>query len=89
MRVRFPSDPPVYDGGNLLVRFAVEVDGTTLACAISAEALEDHFGAASPLETALLDAFGRGRARIEAVCRQALKESGGAAVVLHSGTFRL
>jgi hypothetical protein len=89
MHITFSDDAPVFDGANLTVRFAARVDGEPVSCAISAEALEDHFGARSPLEDELLRAFARGRARIRSVCAEALDQNDGAAVVLHSGLFRV
>lgn len=88
VRVSFPDEPPVFDGGNMLMRFVVELDGEGVVCAITAEALEDHFGAQSALEAALRDAFGQGRDRIHAACAEAIRETGGS-VVLHSGRFRV
>jgi hypothetical protein len=88
MKVHFPDDPPIYDGANLVLRFLAEVDGSPVVCEITAEALEDHFGAKSTLEATLLDAFEKGRTRIHTVCVSALAESGGAPVALHSGLFR-
>jgi hypothetical protein len=73
----------------MVVRFTAEVDGVPLACAISAEALEDHFGAPSTLEAELLAAFEAGRERILAVCTHVLQENGGAAAILRSGLFRV
>ncbi|HVE07971.1 MAG TPA: DUF1488 domain-containing protein [Paraburkholderia sp.] len=89
MHITFSDEAPVFDGANLAVRFAAQVDGETVDCAISAEALEDHFGARSPLEEDLLRAFRRGRARIRSVCAEALDQNRGAAVLLHSGLFRV
>jgi hypothetical protein len=89
MQVHFPDDEPTYDGANFAVRFVAEVDGSPVVCVITAEALEDHFGAESVLEGALIDAFKKGRKRIHSVCVQALTECGGAPVVLHSGLFRV
>ena len=89
MQVHFPDEPPVFDGANVVLRFLAEVDGTPMVCEITAEALEDHFGAESTLEASLRDAFERGRTRIHTVCVSALAESGGAPVVLHSGLFRV
>jgi hypothetical protein len=89
MRIAFPDDKPDFDGANLTVQFAACVDGKPVVCAITAEALEDHFGAASALEAALLAAFDKGRNRIRSVCTQALDGNGGQAVVLHSGLFRV
>jgi len=88
VHVRFPDESPVFDGANMLMRFIVELDGEPVVCAITAEALEDHFGADSALEEALRGAFERGRARICSACTEAIRETGGS-VVLHSGRFRV
>lgn len=88
LRVTFPDESPVFDGANMLMRFVVELDGEPVVCAITAEALEDHFGAESALEAALRDAFERGRERICTACTDAIRETGGS-VVLHSGRFRV
>ena len=45
MEIRFPADAPAYRDSNLTVVFRALVDGETVPCAISVEALEDHFGA--------------------------------------------
>ncbi|HEY3537031.1 MAG TPA: DUF1488 family protein, partial [Trinickia sp.] len=45
MRIDYPDEEPVFDGAQMVVRFAAVVDGVELACAVTAEALEDHFGA--------------------------------------------
>lgn len=89
MDVTFQEDAPVFDGAQMVVRFIALVDGVQLSCAITAEALEDHFGARSTLEAELLRAFAEGRERIHDVCKQALEESRGAAVILRSGLFRI
>ena len=89
MNVTFEEDAPVFDGAQMVVRFVALVNGVALSCAITAEALEDHFGARSTLEAELLRAFADGRERIHEVCKRAVKDSGGAAVVLRSGLFRI
>jgi hypothetical protein len=61
MHITFPDDQPVFDGANLTVRSTARVDGEPVECAITAEALEDHFGAHSALESALMAAFDNGR----------------------------
>lgn len=61
-RVTLADAPPQFDGAALQLRFFVDVDGRRESCAITVEALEDHFGARSPLEADLRDAFERGRA---------------------------
>lgn len=89
MHITFPEQQPVFDGSSLSVRFMARVDGEPVVCAITAEALEDHFGADSALETALIAAFEQGRGRIRSVCAEALDQSEGSGVVLHSGLFRV
>jgi hypothetical protein len=89
MTITFPDETPVFDGANLTVQFTAAVDGEPVACFITAEALQDHFGADSSLEDALLDAFARGRARIRSVCAEALDHNRGESVVLRSGLFRV
>jgi hypothetical protein len=89
VRVTFPDGDPVFDGENYEVRFLAQVDDTRVECAITAEALEDHFGASSALEGPLLEAFAQGRDRIEAICAQALERNDGQPVILHSGVVRM
>ena len=89
MQITFSDDKPAFDGANLTVRFLARVDGESVVCAITAEALEDHFGADSALETALMSAFDHGRNRIRSVCAEALDQNQGESVVLHSGLFRV
>ncbi|UEP32440.1 MULTISPECIES: DUF1488 domain-containing protein [unclassified Burkholderia] len=86
--VKLTDAPPEFDGAVLQMRFVVEVDGKPQICAITVEALEDHFGASSALEADLRDAFERGRARIEAACADVLADGKGGAE-LHSGYFRV
>jgi hypothetical protein len=89
MHITFSNDAPSFDGANLTVRFIANVAGEPVECAITAEALEDHFGAESPLEDALIGAFEKGRARIRSVCAEALDQNNGAGVLLRSGLFRV
>ena len=89
MYIQFSDDPPTYDGDDFALHFTVLVDAQPVVCSISAEALEDHFGAASAREDDLLPAFERGRARIRAVCAEALDSHGGQSIVLRSGLFRV
>jgi hypothetical protein len=60
-----------------------------LNAAITAEALEDRFGAHSALESALMDAFDNGRNRICSVCAEVIDQNSSKGVVLHSGLFRV
>ncbi|MGZ2747780.1 DUF1488 domain-containing protein [Burkholderia stagnalis] len=88
MQIQFPPDPPEYCGRDLVVAFSAIVDGDCVQCAITAEALEDHFGAASLLERDLIGAFDAHRTAIEREARRMLEEIGGRPVLLHSGHFR-
>jgi hypothetical protein len=89
MHITFSDAPPTFDGDDLAVHFTALVDGKSVVCSISAEALEDHFGAASAREEDLLKAFERGIARIRSVCAEVLDDNGGESVVLRSGLFRV
>jgi hypothetical protein len=57
-------------------------------CAITAEALEDHFGAPSLREDDLIEAFDAHRLPIEEAARNLLNEVGAKPVMMHSGYFR-
>ncbi|CAH2906496.1 MAG: Transcriptional regulator [uncultured Paraburkholderia sp.] len=76
MEIRFPAGAPAYRDSNL-----------TVPCAISVEALEDHFGAHTENEEGWMRAFDAGRPRIEAVAREHLQISNGTPVLLKSGHF--
>ncbi len=89
MRIEFPKGKREWNGAELTVDFVAAVDGTTVLCSISAEALEDHFGAPSPLETDMLSAFDDHVRRIHTICRRALEGNGGEPVTLRSGLVRL
>lgn len=87
MIIRFPADAPLYRDANLTVVFPALVDGARVPCAISVEALEDHFGALPANREAWMQAFDAGRPRIEAVARAHLELSNGTPVLLKSGHF--
>ncbi|WP_240975816.1 DUF1488 domain-containing protein [Paraburkholderia aromaticivorans] len=87
MEIRFPADAPAYRDSNLTVVFPALVDGEPVPCAISVEALEDHFGAYTEDLEGWMRAFDAGRPRIEAVAREHLQISNGTPVLLKSGHF--
>ncbi|HEY4352315.1 MAG TPA: DUF1488 domain-containing protein [Paraburkholderia sp.] len=87
MDIRFPADAPAYRDSNLTIVFRALVDGEPVPCAISVEALEDHFGAPSYDRDGWMRAFDKGRPRIEAVAREHLQISKGTPVLLKSGHF--
>ncbi|SAL22227.1 DUF1488 family protein [Caballeronia humi] len=87
MVIQFPPDAPDYHGSNLTIVFAALVDGERVPCAISVEALEDHFDTRSCDSDGWIRAFDAGRPRIEAVAREHLRVSNGSPVLLKSGHF--
>lgn len=87
MNILFPADAPAYRDANLTVVFVALVDGERVACAISVEALEDHFGVQSFDSTGWIRAFDAARPRIEAVAREHLHINHGGPVLLKSGHF--
>jgi len=88
MQIIFPNEAPEYSGPDLTLAFPVMVDGERVECTITAAALEDHFGAASPRAEDMIDAFDHHRERIEAVARRMLHETRAQCLVLRSGYVR-
>ncbi|SAK60448.1 periplasmic protein [Caballeronia temeraria] len=88
MNIVFPAQTPVYLGDRRALAFQALVDGEPIECTISAEALEDHFGAESSREDDLQHAFENNRAVIEGAAEQLLTSVGCRPVVLRSGYFR-
>ncbi|WP_144158170.1 DUF1488 domain-containing protein [Paraburkholderia sp. BCC1885] len=88
MHITFPQERPEYCGRDLVLAFPAKVNGERVQCAITAEALEDHFGAASLREDDLISAFDTHRHAIEHAARRMLSEVGGKPVLLHSGYLR-
>jgi hypothetical protein len=88
MQIIFPKEEPEYSGPDLTLAFPAMIDGKRVECTITAAALEDHFGAASPRAEDMLDAFDHHRDRIEAVARRLLKDTRAQCLVLRSGYVR-
>lgn len=88
MHISFPSCAPEYCARDLVLAFPALVDDQPVQCAITAEALEDHFGARSLREEDLIAAFTAHRFDIERAAQRMLSEVGGKPVLLHSGYFR-
>jgi hypothetical protein len=65
----FRSPPVLYDAHRELVRFAGESLGSSVECAVSREALADHFGADHSDRKERLEAFQKERSRIERLLR--------------------
>jgi hypothetical protein len=88
IHIIFPRERPEYCGPDPVLAFPAVVNGERIRCAITAEALEDHFSAASLREDDLIGAFNAHRQAIEHAARRMLGELGGKPVLLHSGYFR-
>jgi Protein of unknown function (DUF1488) len=88
MQITFPQEPAEYCGRDLVLVFPALIDGERVQCAITAEALEDHFDAASLREDDVQRAFEAHRHTIEKAARKVLQELGKKPVLLHSGFFR-
>jgi len=88
MQIIFPKEAPEYSGRELTLAFPAMVDGERVECMITAEALEDHFGAASPRIEDMVGAFSNHRERIEAATRRLLSETRAQCLVLRSGYVR-
>ncbi|MCM3583754.1 DUF1488 domain-containing protein [Ralstonia pickettii] len=73
MPVHFPKTRGVYTP-NTTVAFPAQLNGVDVTCEISAEALEDHFGARSTAGDDLVAAFEANRPAIEAVARVRLPQ---------------
>ncbi|MCG1040580.1 MULTISPECIES: DUF1488 domain-containing protein [Burkholderiaceae] len=88
MEIIFVNTPPEFRDWNLAVGFTAKVDDRQVDCSISAEALEDHFGAESTDPGDLLAAFDRHRAAIEHAAFNVLQGSGFNEILLRSGYLR-
>ena len=67
--LRFQNPAPRYDSDRDIVSFIGEANGETVSCAISGEALEDHFAAASSTNKERLAGFQENRSAIEEMAR--------------------
>lgn len=88
MKIEFPHIAPAYNGDDMTIEFAADCDQQRIVCAVSAEALEDHFGAKSCNVDDLMAAFRANRASIEKMTKRYLALCQGAPVLLRSGHFR-
>lgn len=69
MDLTFKNPPPLYDGRREIIRFDGESLGNPVECAISREALEDHFRADRADREGRMEAFQKSRSRIERLAR--------------------
>lgn len=67
--LRFQNPAPRYDFDRDIVSFAGEADDEVVSCAISGEALEDHFAAEGPSSEGRLAGFRESRSAIEEMAR--------------------
>jgi hypothetical protein len=88
MKISFPLETPAYCEADPALAFPAVVNGIRLECSITAEALEDHFGAASIRAEDLQNAFRAHAHTIHVAARRILTELGAMPVALHSGYFR-
>lgn len=88
MQISFPLVPPEYCARDFVLAFPAIVEHQCVQCAVTAEALQDYFGAASLCEEDLIKTFNDHRTAIERVAQRMLKEVGGKPILLHSGFFR-
>ncbi|WP_454721068.1 MULTISPECIES: DUF1488 domain-containing protein [Cupriavidus] len=87
-QIVFPKAAPAYSAAELCLACPACVDGVPARYAITAEALEDHFGARSHREADLILAFEGHRDDIESVARQLFEMTAAHHITLHSGHFR-
>lgn len=87
-KIDFICDVPEYCPTGPSLQCPVKVDGVPAVYEITAEALEDHFGARSYRSEDLVPAFQRNRQDIEQVAGYLFEMTGAKHIVLHSGHFR-
>lgn len=87
-QIAFPDDTPAYCAAGPCLDCAATVDGSPASYSVTAEALEDHFGACSLRAEDLLCAFQRHQQEIQDVARTLFEMTGAHRIVLHSGHFR-
>ncbi|WP_322101402.1 DUF1488 domain-containing protein [Paraburkholderia sp. J41] len=89
MNISFPEGPLVYDGDRLALVFTAKANNDDVERIITAEALEDHFGAQSAREDDLRAAFESHRDAIHKATARLIEETKVAAVTLRSGYLRM
>ena len=89
MNITFPEQSPHYDANRLTLSFPATAGDVQVECTITAEALEDHFGATSLREPDLRDAFLSHRPAIEKAAARMIEATNSSTVTLHSGYFRM
>lgn len=87
-QIVFPDTEPSYCPAGPRLQCLVQIDGNHATYEVTAEALEEHFGARSYLCEDLMPAFLHHRKTIEGVARGVFEMTGARNIVLHSGHFR-
>ena len=86
--IEFSGVGPAYCAAGPSLQCQARIDGAPACYGITAEALEDHFGARSCRCEDLLSAYQKHRVAIEAMARRLFEVTGARSIVLHSGHFR-
>lgn len=86
--IEFPCAAPAYCATGPILHCQARIDGAPACYGITAEALEDHFGARSYRSEELINAYERNRDTIESMARRLFEITGAHSIVLHSGHFR-
>ncbi|MGX6566659.1 DUF1488 domain-containing protein [Cupriavidus necator] len=84
----FPRAEPLYRAADLSLECTASVNGAPACYAITAEALEEHFGARSARPEDLVRAFHAHRNEIESVACTLFDMTGSHNIILRSGHFR-
>ncbi|TXI78673.1 MULTISPECIES: DUF1488 family protein [unclassified Cupriavidus] len=87
-QIEFPDGVPSYCPAGPSLQCEARVDGAPACYDITAEALEDHFGARSYRYEDLSEAYVHHRDAIQAMARSLFEMTGARNIVLHSGHFR-
>ncbi|MGO4763625.1 DUF1488 domain-containing protein [Cupriavidus sp. 2KB_3] len=87
-KIEFAGEMPDYCPTGPSLQCTATVDGAPATYEVTAEALEDHFGARSYLSEDLLPAFMSNRQDIERVAGALFEMTEVRHIVLHSGHFR-
>lgn len=86
--IEFHASPPRYCAADLTLTCTASVDGIFACYAVTAEALEEHFGARSWRQEDLIQAMESHRGTIEDMARSLFKLTDSHNIVLRSGHFR-
>lgn len=86
--ITFPRSLPTYCAASLTLSCPATVDGEPSLYSVTAEALKSQFGARSPREEDLVQAFTAHREQIENIALSWFEMTRAHEIVLRSGHFR-